>query len=64
MGGMRMAMFPSAADRAGGCLIQEAGYQPSKEGTVVYLTAGPSWKISSVSGSRSVERGIVAAIAH
>lgn len=42
MGGMRMAMFPSAADRAGGCLIQEAGYRPSKEGTVVYLTAGPN----------------------
>lgn len=39
MGQGKMAMFPMGMDvvGAGGCLMQEASYKPSHEGTVVYF---------------------------
>ncbi len=43
MGGATMAVFPAAEDGAKGCLHSGAGaLQPSAEGTLVYLDAGPS----------------------
>jgi predicted enzyme related to lactoylglutathione lyase len=40
--GQTLAVFPYDDDAVGGCLVAEAGVEPSTHGTLVYLNAKPS----------------------
>lgn len=43
MGPSHMAIFPYDRGQAtGGCVVKEAGYQPSRDGVAIYLNAGES----------------------
>jgi len=53
MGPQEMAVFSYQAPGVGGCIAQGEGFQPSQQGNLVYLFAGPNMK--SVLGR--VERG-------
>ena len=37
MGGARMAIFPGSCEQTGGCLVVMPDYEPSQNGSVVYL---------------------------
>lgn len=42
MEGASMSMFAHSPGGVGGCLVQHAAYEPSRQGTVPYLNANPS----------------------
>lgn len=45
LGGLQMAIFPMEGDGVGGALCQHEEYNPSKEGSLIYLNANPDLSI-------------------